>query len=86
MTQPTFEEALQQAISKSPARIVVQPYLLYPGRLLQQIHARLAELSRQIPHIEWVSAGALGPDVRLVDCVLDFAIQATEGSFSRQVV
>ncbi len=86
MTQPTLEDGLQRAISRSPTRIVVQPHLLFPGRLLQQIHARVAELGSRFPHVEWVSAGALGPDARLVDCVLDFADEASERSFSREVV
>lgn len=86
MTQPTFEDALQNAVSRAPDRIVVQPHLLYPGRLLQRIHTHVAEMAAESPHIEWVSVGALGPDPRIVDYALDLATDATERSFRRALV
>ena len=84
MTQPTFEDGLQRAMEDLPARIVVQPHLLCPGRLLSQIQSRVEGLGKQIPHIEWVSVGALGPDPRLVDCVLDLVVQASGNRFTRE--
>ncbi len=85
MTQPTFEEGLQSAVSKAPDRIVVQPHLLYPGRLLRQGYERVAEMADQTPHIEWVSTRALAPDPRLVECALDLASQAIDRKFRRDL-
>ncbi|NLS96570.1 MAG: sirohydrochlorin chelatase [Planctomycetaceae bacterium] len=84
LTQPTLDDGLQRAMADLPARIVVQPHLLYPGRLLSQIRSRVERLGKQFPHIEWVSVGALGPDPRLVDCVLDLAVQASGNHFTRE--
>jgi len=85
MAEPTFEEGLQRAASRNPNRIVVQPHLLYPGRLLAQIHGRVAEMTQQYPQIEWVSTEALGPDPRLVECTLDLALNANSGRFQRAI-
>jgi sirohydrochlorin ferrochelatase len=86
MTQPTFEQALQNALSRMPSRIVIQPHLLYPGSLLRQIHKRVTELSRCHPHIEWIQVDALGPDASLVECVLDLAFDATDRDFRRELL
>ncbi len=85
MTRPTFETGLRTALSKSPSRIVVQPHLLYPGRLLQRIHTTLQQLAASTPRVEWVPVDSLGPDVRLVDCILQLAIDALEREFGREV-
>jgi sirohydrochlorin ferrochelatase len=83
MNHPTLDEGVQTAISKSPTRIVIQPHLLFPGRLLRQIYARVAEMARRNPQIEWVEVGPLGPDVRLVDCALDLAHDALDREYQR---
>jgi len=86
MAEPTFEDCLKTAVSRNPTRIVVQPYLLYPGRLLNRIRGTVAKLAAEYPHIEWVTADALGPDDRLVNCVVDLAKEAQEQDFHRQLV
>lgn len=85
MTRPTFETGLRTALSRSPARIVVQPHLLYPGRLLQRIRTTVQQMAVDTPHVEWVEVGPLGPDGRLADCVLDLAVEASERDFQREV-
>ncbi len=69
ITQPSMEETLEICLRRNPSRIVIQPYLLYPGRLFRQIEKRIGQLRRRFPHIEWILAGPLGPDPSLVDCV-----------------
>ena len=86
MAQPTFEDVLKLAMARKPDRIVVQPHLLYPGRLLHRVQTTLLQLAAGNPHIEWVSVHTLGPDHRLVDSVLDLAIAATERDFRRELV
>lgn len=85
MTRPTFEIGLRTALSRSPVRIVVQPHLLYPGRLLQRIRMTLQRMAGEVPNVEWVQVDSLGPDGRLADCVLDLAIEASERDFRREV-
>ena len=85
VTRPTFETGLRTALSRSPARIVVQPHLLYPGRLLQRIRTTLQRMAGEISNVEWVLVDSLGPDGRLADCVLDLAIEASERDFGREV-
>lgn len=84
MAQPTLEDGLQTAMEGEPGRIVVQPHLLFPGRLVERIHTRAEELRRKFPHVGWVTAGALGPDPRLADCVVDLAVHASGHRFTRE--
>ena len=84
MTQPTFDDALKKVLSRNPQRIVVQPYLLYPGRLLHRIHSTVADMAAQNPHIDWVVAGALGPDDRIIDFAIELALDAKERDFRRE--
>ena len=86
MGNPTFEEGLSAALSNNPVRIIVQPHLLYPGRLLERVNSTVADLATANPHIEWVTTGALGPDARLVDCVVDLAVEVGDRDFRRELV
>lgn len=86
MTSPTFEDTLREVLSTRPDRIVIQPYLLYPGRLLQHIHRRVAEIGSQYPNIDWIVTGTLGPDEGLVDCVLDLAADVAERHRRRELL
>ena len=85
MAEPTFEDVLRMVVSREPARVVVQPHLLYPGRLLNRIKSTVEQMSVQHPHIEWVVVNALGPDARLIDAVIDLAVEACEKDFHRQI-
>ncbi len=84
MAQPSFETALQIALSRKPDRIVVQPHLLFPGRLYRHICKRTEDLNSESPHVGWATARPLGPDDRLIDCVLDLAANALERDFRRE--
>ncbi len=78
INQPTLEQGLEIVLAKSPSRVVVQPHLLYPGRLLHRIQTRVSESSRRNPHIEWILTDTLGPDPCLAEWVLDLASEATD--------
>ena len=84
MTQPSMETAIQIALSRNPDRIIVQPHLLFPGRLYRHVCRRVEDLAGIPPRLEWVTAGPLGPDGRLVDCILDLAWYALERDFHRE--
>lgn len=81
MSRPSMETELQIALSHNPERIVVQPHLLFPGRLYRHICERIADLNCIAPHAEWATAHPLGPDDRLIDCVLDLAANALDRDF-----
>jgi sirohydrochlorin cobaltochelatase len=78
MASPSFEETLDQVISENPARVVVQPHLLLPGRLLLRIHRLVSAMAERFPQIEWITAGSLGPDPRLAKCALELALDGFE--------
>lgn len=84
MNQPIFEDGLKDALAKNPERIVVQPYLLYAGRLLQRIQTTVSNMALKNPRIDWVVAGPLGPDDRLLDFALELAVDAKHRDFHRE--
>ena len=70
-SEPTFAEAVADAISHGAARIVVLPFFLVPGyfvtqTLPQQLHAVQADY----PNLEFVVADAIGFDAGLADALI----------------
>jgi len=79
MAQPSLEATLEELRAKSFRRIVVQPHLLFNGRILDQIAALVKETKRRTPNQEWVLCEHLGPAPWLVDALVDRASQALTG-------
>lgn len=70
VTRPRFEETLEFVACASPERIVVIPYLLFAGRLLNQLRDQVAAFRARHTSIETVLAPQLGVHERLL-AVLD---------------
>lgn len=68
-SRPTVPEALARAAADRPSRIVVQPHLLFSGRVEQDVGAAVAEARDAHPSIEWVLVPRLGADPLVVEAV-----------------
>lgn len=66
MARPTFEETLELAARAQPGRILIIPYLLFAGRLLEQLQLQVAAFRDRYPSIETTLAPQLGVDDRLL--------------------
>jgi sirohydrochlorin cobaltochelatase len=80
ITTPKVEQALEQAARTRPRRIVVVPYLLVAGRLIERLDATLAAAKARTPWIAIDRTAHLGDDPR-VHAALDARIdEARTGS------
>jgi (2Fe-2S) ferredoxin len=65
ITDPRFEAAADLLARARPERIVVVPYFLFAGRLIDKLRAQVAEFSARYPWIPIELAPHLGADDRL---------------------
>ena len=70
MQRPSLAEALAEAAASDFARIVVQPHLLFHGLLCDEIKTTVEENRRRSPK-EWIMTSVLGPELELVQAVMD---------------
>jgi sirohydrochlorin cobaltochelatase len=70
ITRPRFEETLELAALARPEQLLIVPYLLFAGRLLNQLQQAVADFRRRYPQIKTVLAPQLGVHERLLK-VLD---------------
>lgn len=65
MERPPLKEVLARVGQRGAKRVVVQPHLLLPGLLMDQVRQKVEWAGRQWPTVEWLVTEPLGPD-RLV--------------------
>lgn len=70
VTRPGVPETLNLAARARPGRVVVVPYLMFRGRLIEQLGEHLAEFGKRHPWVRTELAEPIGPDEALLD-VLD---------------
>ncbi|HVX11168.1 MAG TPA: sirohydrochlorin chelatase [Pirellulales bacterium] len=76
VARPQFPETLQFVARTQPERLLVIPYLLFAGRLLNQLREQVESFGIQYPGITTVLAPQLGVDERLCD-LLDERLDET---------
>jgi sirohydrochlorin cobaltochelatase len=76
VVDPLLPDALERVALSSPERLLILPYFLFEGLLIEQIRAEVAAFAARHPGIDVRLAGFLGPDERLCD-VLDSRLAAT---------
>jgi len=64
--QPNLQQALALAAADTPARVIVQPHLLFEGLLSAEIREAVAEAGQHWPHISWSCAAPLGPEPQVL--------------------
>lgn len=63
ITRPSFEDAVELVARARPERIVVVPYLLFAGRLIDRLAAQVAAFAARTPWIAIELAPHLAPSV-----------------------
>jgi sirohydrochlorin ferrochelatase len=79
MERPPLTELLPQVGAAGASRIVVQPHLLLPGCLLEQVRAEVERASRQWDRSEWVVTEPLGPDRLVAQAVVEMVAASNGG-------
>jgi sirohydrochlorin cobaltochelatase len=83
VAKPSLEEMLPVVAAAGFQRIVVQPHLLFRGRLLRDVREAVERFqtretaSEGPPRMEWIVAGPLGPEAELAEAVVDL-VQALD--------
>lgn len=77
VVHPLLPEALARLALSKPERILVLPYFLFEGLLIEQTRDEVARFAAAHPGIDVRLAGHLGPDERLCD-LLDARLAATD--------
>lgn len=81
MAQPRLPETLRRVASLGFRQIVIQPHLLFAGKLLERLHHEVAESARRFPDASWRVAAPLGPRRAVAEAISDHVLQA---AWSRQ--
>lgn len=77
ITGPRFEEAAARIALSRPERVLVLPYFLFEGLLVEELRDKVARFAADHPAIDVRLAAHLGPDDRLLD-VLEARLAAVE--------
>jgi sirohydrochlorin cobaltochelatase len=80
ITRPLVDETLERVARARPDRIVVVPYLLTAGRLVDKLRATLAAFAERYPWIALTLAPHLGSDERLHRLMDERVSEALEGA------
>jgi cobalt transport protein ATP-binding subunit len=76
---PSVSETLERLRLLGVGTVVVVPFFLFPGVLLNRIYAEAAAWAQDHPEVEVRGAGHLGPDPRLARLVLERYREARAG-------
>jgi sirohydrochlorin ferrochelatase len=76
MAEPRLTTVLDEAAACGPARVVVQPHLLFGGVLVERIAQTVASYAAMHPRVCWVTAQHLGPADLVAAAVLERAAEA----------
>ncbi|MCA1605952.1 MAG: hypothetical protein LC775_10875 [Acidobacteria bacterium] len=76
---PSFEEAIELLARARPARIVVVPYFLFAGRLIERLGDQVEAFRARYPWLKTRLAPHLGPDQRLFSLIDERLREALDG-------
>ncbi|MCK6521384.1 NAD(P)H-dependent oxidoreductase subunit E [Myxococcota bacterium] len=79
VTTPTVEEAFAALLTRRPKAVVVLPYLLSPGVLVERLQAQLAELAALNPRVQVSVAEVIGTHPAVAEVLLERADEAVSG-------
>ena len=69
--QPAVAEQLERFGQLALERIVVQPHLLFGGRVYDEVAEQVVRASFRFPHQHWLLTAPLGPDALLAEAIAD---------------
>jgi sirohydrochlorin cobaltochelatase len=79
VAQPLVEPALRRALRLGFRRIVVFPYFLFTGALVQRIYAAAGRVAAESPEIDILHAPYLGDHPLVLDCFAERIGEAVDG-------
>ncbi|MDX5592225.1 sirohydrochlorin chelatase [Pseudovibrio sp. SPO723] len=79
VTFPLVEPALEHAVKLGYKRIVVFPYFLFNGVLVQRIYNYTDEVAARYPEIEFLKAGYLNDHPLVIDTMQERVMEILEG-------
>ncbi|HID76397.1 MAG TPA: hypothetical protein EYP56_10420, partial [Planctomycetaceae bacterium] len=74
--RPSLAEAATQLARGPYHRIVIQPHLLFAGRLVERVRQEADRMRRLRPELEWAVAQPLGPDRLVAEAMADLCRRA----------
>ncbi len=80
VVRPSFEETLERVAKERPEAILVQPYLFFAGRLIQDLQTKVERFSKNYPWISVALSAPLGEDQILFDLLKERIEEAEKGS------
>ncbi len=78
MAEPRLADSLERLARSGARRVLVEPHLLFAGRLISEIEERVATAAKQCPDIEFLVAERLGPDRLVVEALRDRIAEGAE--------
>ena len=79
ITRPHFVETLEHVARARPEHIVVVPYLLFPGRLVERLRTQIEHFADRYPGTRPVLAPTIGVDARVLALLSERAEGARVG-------
>ena len=81
LAPPSIAEGFARCVTRGAKKIVVHPFMLSPGRHVQEDLPRLvAEAAASHPGVDFVMARPLGAHTGVIDAVIDRCDAALKGS------
>lgn len=80
VTTPQVEDGFRKILLGRPRTVVVLPYLLYPGVLVDRLRAQISELAALHPRMEVVVAEPIGTHPAVLDVLAVRVEEAVSGS------
>ncbi len=79
VVRPGLDETLERVAKERPEAILVQPYLFFPGILIEKIQNKADQFSKKYPWIPIQVSSHLGEDVLLMDLIKERVREAEMG-------
>lgn len=79
VADPLVDAALERAVAMGFERIIVFPYFMFTGILVQRIYAWVDEVQARHPDIEFIKAGYFNDHPLLIDCFVDRVAEVFTG-------
>lgn len=81
ITYPRLEKVVQRQIQLGMMQVVVLPYYLFTGTLMERIHRQVARLQQQYPHVQFYCGHYFGFEPEVFDLVTERVAQVDEPRF-----
>ena len=79
ITQPALAPALERAQRQRPSRIIVAPYMLFAGRLMNRLQDQVAQLAERTPWISFQVTNVLGAHPSVLEALRERIAAAQRG-------